>query len=166
MTYTIDPKHSSASFKIRHMMIANVRGEFNSVNGTVTIDGDNVAGASVDATIDVNSLHTGDAARDGHLKAGDFFDAENHPTITFKSNGTGGAGTLTLRGVSKPVTLTIESVSGEITDPWSLSRRGATASVKINRADFGMGWNAPIGGGVMLSEEVEIALDIEMTRTA
>jgi polyisoprenoid-binding protein YceI len=173
MTYQIDPKHSAAHFKIRHMMIANVGGEFNSVSGTVNFDDAKPDQSRIEASIDVNSLHTGDPQRDGHIKGGDFFDAAQFPTITFRSSKVSAAGSgytvagdLTLHGVTKPVTLKVDSLSPEITDPWSGLRRGLSAVTTINRKDFGMGWNAPAGGGVMLSENVEITLDLEMTRAA
>ena len=173
MTYQIDPKHSAARFKIRHMMIANVGGEFNNVTGTVEFDQAKPEQSRVDASIDANSLHLGDPARDGHVKGADFFDVAKYPTITFKSSKVSAAGSgytvagdLTLHGVTKPVTLKVDGVSPEVTDPWNLQRRGLSASTTINRKDFGMAWNAPAGGGVMLSENVEITLDLEMTRAA
>ena len=173
MTYQIDPKHSAARFKIRHMMIANVGGEFNSVSGTVEFDQAKPEQSRIDASIDANSLHLGDPARDGHVKGPDFLNVAQFPTITFKSSKVAAAGSgykvsgdLTLLGVTKPVTLTVDALSPEITDPWSGQRRGLSAVTTINRKDFGMGWNAPAGGGVMLSENVEITLDLEMTRPA
>jgi polyisoprenoid-binding protein YceI len=173
MTYQIDPKHSAASFKVRHMMIANVGGEFNNVTGTVEFDQAKPDQSRINASIDANSLHTGDPQRDAHIKGGDFFNVAQFPTITFRSSKVAAAGSgytvagdLTLLGVTKPVTLKVESVSPEITDPWNLQRRGLSATTTFNRKDFGMGWNAPAGGGVMLSENVEITLDLEMTRPA
>jgi len=173
MTYQIDPKHSAARFKIRHMMIANVGGEFNNVSGTVEFDQAKPDQSRIDATIDANSLHLGDPQRDAHVKGTDFFNVAQFPTITFKSSKVAAAGSgykvtgaLTLLGVTKEVTLHVDSVSSEVTDPWSLQRRGLVASTTFNRKDFGMGWNAPVGGGVMLSENVEITLDLEMTRAA
>jgi polyisoprenoid-binding protein YceI len=173
MTYQIDPKHSAARFKIRHMMIANVGGEFNSVSGTVEFDQAKPEQSRIDASIDANSLHLGDPARDGHVKGPDFLNVAQFPTITFKSSKVAAAGSgykvsgdLTLLGVTKPVTLTVDALSPEITDPWSGQRRGLSATTTFNRKDFGMGWNAPAGGGVMLSENVEITLDLEMTRPA
>jgi polyisoprenoid-binding protein YceI len=170
MTYSIDPKHSSAHFKVRHMMIANVQGAFDSVTGTVQFDDANPGAASMDATIDVKSLHTGDPQRDGHLLTPDFFDVEKHPTIAFRSKKivpSGGknykaTGDLTLRGVTKEVTLTIEGFSDEITDPWKLQRRGVGATVTINRNDFGISFDP---SGTAVSHAVEITLDIEMTRS-
>ncbi len=171
MTYQIDPKHSAARFKVRHMMIANVGGEFNAVTGTVDFDSNKPEQSRVEASIDVNSLHTGDPQRDAHIKGADFFNVAQFPTIQFRSNkvsasgnGYQVAGELTLLGVTKPVTLKVESVSQEVTDPWNLQRRGLTATATFNRKDFGMGWNAPAGGGVMLSENVDVTLDLEMTR--
>ena len=173
MTYQIDPKHSAARFKIRHMMIANVGGEFNSVSGTIDFDDAKPDQSRIDAAIDANSLHLGDPARDGHVKGPDFLNVAQFPTITFKSSKVAAAGSgykvtgdLTLLGVTKPVTLTVDALSAEITDPWSGLRRGLSAVTTINRKDFGMGWNAPAGGGVMLSENVEITLDLEITRAA
>jgi polyisoprenoid-binding protein YceI len=173
MTYQIDPKHSAARFKIRHMMIANVGGEFNNVSGTVEFDQAKPEQSRIDASIDANSLHLGDPARDAHVKGGDFLNVAQFPTITFKSSKVAAAGSgykvsgdLTLLGVTKPVTLTVDGLSPEITDPWSGQRRGLSATTTFNRKDFGMGWNAPAGGGVMLSENVEITLDLEMTRPA
>jgi polyisoprenoid-binding protein YceI len=173
MTYQIDPKHSAARFKIRHMMIANVGGEFNNVSGTVEFDQAKPEQSRIDASIDANSLHLGDPQRDAHVKGADFFDVAQFPTITFKSSKVAAAGSgfkvtgdLTLHGVTKPITLTVDAVSPEVTDPWNLQRRGLSATATFNRKDFGMAWNAPAGGGVMLSENVEITLDIEMTRPA
>ena len=155
------------------MMIANVGGEFNGVSGTVDFDPAKPDQARIDASIDANSLHLGDPARDAHVKGPDFLNVAQFPAITFKSSkvtaaGSGYkvAGDLTLLGVTKPVTLTVDGLSPEITDPWSGQRRGLSAVTTVNRKDFGMGWNAPAGGGVMLSENVEITLDLEMTRPA
>ena len=169
-TYQIDTAHSAAYFKIRHMMIAYVRGGFTNVSGTINFDAANLAASSIDATIDVNSLATGQPPRDAHLKGADFFDAEKHPTITFKStkitaDGSGyqATGDFTFRGVTKPVTLKVDAVSPEMKDPWGLQRRGTTATAKINRKDFGLVFDAPVDGGAMLGDEVELTLDVEMT---
>jgi polyisoprenoid-binding protein YceI len=171
MTYQIDPKHSSAHFKVRHMMIANVRGKFDSVSGTVEYDSAKPDGARFDATIHVNSLHTGDPQRDGHLKTPDFLDVEKFPTITFRSKKVvpaGGrnykaTGDLTIRGVTKEATLDVEGLSDEVTDPWKLQRRGVAATTKVSRKDFGLVFDPD---GAMVSDAVEITLDIEMTRAA
>ena len=171
MTYTIDHMHSSAQFMVRHMMIANVRGTFDSVAGTVEFDPAKPDAARFDATIDVNSLHTGDPKRDAHLKTPDFLDVEKFPTITFRSKKitpAGGknykaTGDLTIRGVTKEATLTVEGLSDEVTDPWKLQRRGVAASTKVSRKEFGLAFDPD---GAMVSDAVEITLDIEMTRAA
>jgi polyisoprenoid-binding protein YceI len=174
MTYQIDPAHSAVQFKIRHMMIAFVRGEFGKVTGTVEFDPANPGATRVDASIDVNSLATRDPNRDGHLKGPDFFDAANHPAITFKSNGVAAAGPgsfkvsgdLTFRGVTKAVTLTASGVSDkEVKDPWGNLRRGLEATTRLNRRDFGITFDAALEGGVaMLGDDVEISMDLELTR--
>jgi polyisoprenoid-binding protein YceI len=174
MTYQIDPKHSAVHFQVRHMTIAFVKGEFGNVTGTVDFDPAKPEDSKLDVSIDVNSLYTRDAARDGHIKTPDIMNAEAHPAITFKSSKVAKAGSgykvdgdLTLRGVTKPVTLDVSTVSDEVTDPWSLKRRGVTARAMIKRGDFGMGWNMDLPGvGKMVSDEVEVDLDIQMTRTA
>lgn len=171
MTYTIDHMHSSAQFMVRHMMIANVRGTFDSVAGTVEFDSAKPDAARFDATIDVNSLHTGDPKRDAHLKTPDFLDVEKFPTITFRSKKitpAGGknykaTGDLTIRGVTKEAILTVEGLSDEVTDPWKLQRRGVAASTKVSRKEFGLAFDPD---GAMVSDAVEITLDIEMTRAA
>jgi polyisoprenoid-binding protein YceI len=171
MTYQIDPMHSSAHFMVRHMLISNVRGTFDSVAGTVEFDPAKPDAARFDATIDVNSLHTGDPKRDGHLKTPDFLDAEKFPAITFRSKKitpAGGKnykaiGDLTIRGVTKEATLTVEGLSDEVTDPWKLQRRGVAATTKVSRKEFGLAFDPD---GAMVSDAVEITLDIEMTRAA
>ncbi len=172
MTYQIDPKHSAAHFQVRHMTIAFVKGEFGNVTGTIDFDPANPEASKVDVSIDVNSLYTRDPQRDGHMKTPDILDAEAHPSVTFKSSkvskagaGYSVVGNLTLRGVTKEVTLNVSNVSDEVTDPWTLKRRGVTASAKISRGAFGMGWNMELPGvGQMVSDEVEVSIDIEMTR--
>ena len=173
MTYTIDPKHSAAHFQVRHMGIAFVKGEFGNVTGTIDFDPANAGASKIDATIDVNSLGTRDPARDGHIKTPDIMNAEQFPTVTFKSrsvSGSGGSykvtGDLTMKGATKPVTLDV-AVSDEVTDPWSLKRRGATAKTTIKRSEFGMSWNMEVpGAGLMVSDEVQVEIDLEFTRTA
>jgi polyisoprenoid-binding protein YceI len=172
MTYQIDPKHSAAHFQVRHMTIAFVKGEFGNVTGTVNFDPAAPEASSVDVSIEVNSLYTRDAQRDGHMKSPDILDAEANPAVTFKStkvsksgSGYSVAGDLTLRGVTKEATLNVTSVSEEVTDPWTLKRRGITANAKISRGAFGMGWNMDLPGvGPMVSDEVEVSIDLEITR--
>jgi polyisoprenoid-binding protein YceI len=174
MTYQIDPKHSAAHFQVRHMTIAFVKGEFGNVTGTVDFDPASPEASKVDVSIEVASLYTRDAARDGHMTSPDILDAEANPAVTFKSTkvskagaGYSVAGNLTLRGVTKEVTLNVTSVSDEVTDPWTLKRRGITANAKISRRAFGMGWNMELPGvGAMVSDEVEVSIDLEITRSA
>jgi polyisoprenoid-binding protein YceI len=172
-TYNIEPTHSSAHFKVRHLMISNVRGEFSKVSGSVTFDPDNLPGSSVTADIDVNSINTRDADRDKHLKSADFFDAANHPTIHFQSkkvaaDGPQGytvTGDLTIRGVTHEVVLDVTGPTPEVKDPWGYMRRGAEAVAKINRKDFGVSYNAVLeAGGLAVGEEVEISLDLELVK--
>jgi polyisoprenoid-binding protein YceI len=171
--YTIDPAHSGAGFKIRHLMIAYIRGGFSGVTGDVVFDPANPANSKVNASIDATTLHTHDEKRDAHVKGADFLDTANHPTITFVSkqvtpdgkNQWKVAGDLTFRGVTKPVTLDVESAGAEAKDPWGNLRTGAAATTTIKRSEFGLTFNAPLEtGGVMLSDEVHIHLDIELIK--
>ena len=174
-TYTIDPAHSGAGFKIRHLMIAYIRGGFSGVTGDVVFDPSNPANSKVNASIDANSLLTHDVKRDAHVKAGDFLDTANHPTITFVSkkviadgkNQWKVVGDLTLRGVTKEATLQVETAGAEAKDPWGNLRTGAEATTTIKRSDYGLTFNAPLEtGGVMLSDDVHIHLDIELIKKA
>lgn len=171
--YAIDSVHSNANFAVRHMMISTVRGQFTKVTGEVTWDPNDLSSASITAVIDVNSIDTRDAGRDGHLKGGEFFDAEKFPTITFRSkrfvkegSSLKVEGDLTIRDTTRQVVLdVIEGPSEETKDPWGNLRVGATAKTRINRKDYGVSWNAALdNGGVMVSEDVEITLDIQLTR--
>jgi polyisoprenoid-binding protein YceI len=174
MTYQIDPKHSAAHFQVRHMTIAFVKGEFGNVTGAIDFDPAKPVATKIEATIDVNSLATRDAQRDGHIKTPDILNAEAFPTVTFKSKSVSAAGSgfkvvgdLTLRGVTKEVALDVAEVSQEVTDPWNLKRRGATAKGRIKRSDFGMGWNMELPGvGPMVSDEVDVEIDLEFTRAS
>jgi polyisoprenoid-binding protein YceI len=173
-TYTIEPAHSSAHFKVRHLMIANVRGEFSKISGTVTADPSHPETASIVGEIDVNSINTREPERDKHLKSADFLDAENHPTIKFQSkrveaDGAEGykvTGDLTVRGTTREVVLYVNATP-EIKDPWGYTRRGADAVTKISRKNFGLTYNPILeGGGVMVGDEVEISLEVELVKTA
>ncbi len=174
-TYTIEPAHSSAHFKVRHLMIANVRGEFSKISGTVTADPSHPEGASITAEIDVNSINTREPDRDKHLKSADFLDAANYPTIKFQSKKVEADGSqaynvtgdLTVRGVTHEVVLYVTGPTPEIKDPWGYTRRGAEAVTKISRKDFGLTYNSVLeGGGVMIGDEVEISLEVELVKTA
>jgi polyisoprenoid-binding protein YceI len=173
VVYQIDPAHSAAQFKVRHMMIANVKGEFTKVSGTVTYDPDNPSAIPMQATIDASSISTRDEQRDGHLKSADFFDVAKFPSITFQSKKvvpTGPdsfevVGDLTIRGVTQPVALTVEEVTPEAKDPWGNMRRGATAKTKISRKDFGLNWNVALeAGGFLVGDDIEITIDVELIR--
>jgi len=174
-TYTIEPAHSSAHFKVRHLMIANVRGEFSKVSGTVKFDPSNPAASSIAAEIDVNSINTREPDRDKHLKSADFFDAANYPTMKFQSktvaaDGPEGykvTGDLTIRGTTREVVLNVTGPTPEVKDPWGYTRRGAEGVAKISRKDFGLTYNPMLEtGGVVIGDEVEISLEVELLKTA
>jgi polyisoprenoid-binding protein YceI len=173
VTYQIDPAHSSAQFKVRHMMISFVKGEFHKISGTVNFDPDNPTFSAIEVTIDAASINTRNEQRDADLKSAQFLDVEKFPVITFKSknvtsSGAGSfavAGDLAIRGVSKPVTLDVEDVTEETKDPWGNLRRGASAKTRINRKDFGITVNVALeAGGVLVGEDVDITIDVEMMR--
>jgi polyisoprenoid-binding protein YceI len=169
-TWTVDGSHTTVGFTARHLMITKVRGRFGAVEGSVTIDADPLQ-SSVQATIDLGSIDTGDAGRDEHLRSADFFDVANHPTMTFTSTGIkedGGDfllyGDLTVKGVTHQVELDLEfdGVSG---DPWGGTRAGFTAEGEINRKDWGLEWNVALeSGGVLVSEKVKLHLDVELVK--
>lgn len=170
ITWKLDPAHSGAEFKVKHMMISNVKGSFSGLNGTLVEDKADPTRSHVEASIDIATISTGDAQRDGHLKSADFFDAEKYPTMTFKSTqveqkGEGEyrvTGDLTLHGVTKPVTFAVEGPSAPGKDPWGNTRIGLSATAKINRKDFGLSWNAALEtGGFLVGEEVQITIDAQ-----
>lgn len=171
--YTIDPSHSQASFTVRHMMISNVRGEFQKLSGTVEFDPANVGATKISADLEVASLSTGDEKRDAHLRSADFFDAEKHATITFRSTSAEAKGAgeievrgdLTIHGVTKEVVLAVEGPTAPAKDPWGNERIGASAATKIKRTDFGLVWNVALeAGGILVGEDVKIALDVSLIR--
>ncbi|HEX9200715.1 MAG TPA: YceI family protein [Acidobacteriaceae bacterium] len=172
-TWNIDPAHSVAEFKVKHMMISNVKGTFPKVSGALTLDESDLAKSSVAATIDVSSIQTRDEQRDGHLKSADFFDVEKYPTMTFKSTGvkvTGaGEGTvegdLTIRDVTRKVVFDVEGPTAPGQDPWGNTRIGVSATTKISRKDYGLIWNAALEtGGVLVGDEVTITLDVQFVK--
>ena len=172
VAYTIDPAHSTAGFKVRHLMVANVRGEFSGVSGTVVFDAAAPENSRVEASIDTKTIHTRDEQRDTHLKSADFLDAEKYPAITFVSKKIAGAGgewkvtgDLTIHGVTKEVTLEVEGPAPEAKDPWGNVKTGATAETRINRKDFGLVWNVALEtGGVLVADEIAITLELELLR--
>ena len=167
--WLIDPDHSVAAFVIRHMMVANVRGQFNKLSGVVFFDPSDIVNSSVEATIDVAGIYTGIQKRDDHLRSADFFDAANYPQITFRSDKakiTGSkrfsvAGDLTMHGITKTATLDVEySEPGK--SPYGETSIGFAATIRINREDFGLMWNEALeSGGIMVGKEVQILIDIE-----
>ena len=169
--YTIDPSHSQAGFAVKHMMVSKVNGHFRSVKGTVDYDEAKPEATQIDAEIDATTVDTNDAKRDGHLKSPDFFDVANHPKITFKSkkvkaSGPGKfsvAGDLTIRGVTKEVTLDVEGFDQALATPWGTVKRGGSATTTISRKDFGLVWQKALDkGGVVLGDEVKVTLDLEI----
>jgi polyisoprenoid-binding protein YceI len=173
-TYQIDPAHSSAGFSVKHMMVTNVSGKFSNVKGTIVYNEKNLGASSVTASVDVGTVNTNEAKRDEHLRSPDFFDAAKFPRMEFKSTKvykSGGVvkvdGNLTLHGVTKQVTLTLTETSPEVKHPAGGFVRGAVATTKINRKDFGLTWNKTIeSGGLIVGEEVTITLEIEAGRKA
>lgn len=170
-TFQIDPRHSAAEFAVTHLMISTVRGEFHGVNGTVVLDDQDPSKSVVNVTIDAASVDTREPDRDKHLKSPDFFDVAKYPTITFKSTKVEPAGPgklkvlgdLTIHGVTRQVTLDVTTPKEPIKDPWGLQRSAVYGTTKINRQDFGVKWNAALdAGGVAVSDDVNITLDVEM----
>jgi polyisoprenoid-binding protein YceI len=172
-TWTIDPEHSSVGFKIRHLMVSNVKGSFDKYVGTIELDDKDITRSKVDVSIETASINTNVQKRDEHLRSADFFDVAKYPAMTFKSKKVAKAGKdklkvtgdLSLHGVTKEVVLTVDGPSKEIKDPWGNIRRGASATTTINRKDFGLTWNKALEtGGVVVGDEVSIIIEIEMIK--
>ncbi|MGC2162327.1 MAG: YceI family protein [Silvibacterium sp.] len=172
-TWNIDPVHSVAEFKVKHMMISNVKGQFTGLTGVLKLDEGDVTKSSVEATIDAASINTRDAQRDGHLKSADFFDVEKFPTLAFRSTHVARTadgeltidGDLLIHGVTRKVTFAVEGPSAPAKDPWGNTRVGLSAETKINRKDFGLVWNSPLEtGGVLLGDEITITLDVQFVK--
>lgn len=172
-TWNLDPTHSELSFKVRHMMINNVKGEFRKFNASLVAEGSDFTKSSITANIDAASIFTNDDQRDGHLKSADFFDVENYPTLSFQGKSFIGlgetyklTGILTIKGVSKEVELAVE-FGGFNKDPWGNEKAGFSVEGKINRKDFGLTWNAALEtGGVLVSDEVKISAELQFVRQA
>jgi polyisoprenoid-binding protein YceI len=171
--WKIDPAHTAAQFAVKHLMISTVRGTFKGVNGTVTWDDSDVSKSSVNVTIDATTVDTGEPARDKDLKSEKFFEVAKYPTITFVSTKVEQAGVgklkvtgdLTIHGVTKQVLLDVDGPSASVKDPWGNMRSAISATTKVNRQDFGVKWNANIdGGGVVVSDDVNITIDLEMVK--
>jgi polyisoprenoid-binding protein YceI len=176
VTWTIDPGHSAAQFSVRHMVVSNVRGEFDGPSGTVTFDPKDLAGTlRVDASIDAKSINTRNPDRDKDLRSALFFDVEKFPRITFKSKRAEAAGPnhvkvvgdLTMHGVTKEVTLDVQGPTQEIKDIWGGVRVGATATTTVDRREYGLLYNRVLeAGGAVVGNEVSITIDLEVTRQA
>ena len=174
-SYNIDPTHSGAHFKVRHLMISWVRGEFTKVSGTATVNEADPAASSLTAEIDVNSINTREPDRDKDLLSPNFLDGAKYPTIRFQSTKISRdgndeykvTGDLTIHGVTKSVALDVDSVTPEIKDPWGFYRRGAAATTKISRKEFGLTYSPVLEtGGVIVGDEIDISIDVELVRPA
>ena len=172
-TWNIDPVHSVAEFKVKHMMISNVKGQFTGLKGTLTLDSDDLLNSRIEASIDAASINTRDSQRDAHLKSPDFFDVEKFPTLSFDSTHvtrSGEAeltvdGDLTIHGVTRKVTFEVEGPTAPGKDPWGNTRLGLAATTKINRKDFGLTWNAALEtGGILVGDDVTITLDVQLVK--
>jgi polyisoprenoid-binding protein YceI len=171
--WNIDPVHSVAEFKVKHMMISNVKGQFTRVKGTLALDETDLTNSHVEASIEAASINTRDTERDTHLKSADFFEAEKFPTLSFKSTrisrvGDGEvavAGDLTIHGITRNVVFSVEGPTPPTKDPWGNTRVGLSATTKINRTDFGLTWNAALEtGGILVGDEVTITLDVQFVK--
>lgn len=170
-TFVLDPSHSQVGFVARHAMVAKVRGVFDEFEGSATIDGANPDASSLSVTIQTASINTRNEGRDGHLRSGDFFDAETYPTITFVATGFAVSGDtatvtgdLTIKDVTKSVSIPFE-YQGEATDPFGNKRIGFEGSVKVNRTDWGLTWNAALEtGGVLVGEQVTLEFEVSAIR--
>jgi polyisoprenoid-binding protein YceI len=168
--WAIDPTHTNVEFAVRHLMITTVKGRFAEVSGTVVLDDANPAAATAEITIGAASIDTREPQRDAHLRSGDFFQAETYPSLTFRSTSVRAiapegftlVGDLTIKGVTREVELAVTS-EGRTKDPWGGERAGYSAVTRIKRSDFGLTWNQLLEtGGVAVSDEVKISLDIEL----
>jgi len=167
-TWALDPTHSEVGFVARHLMVTKVRGSFGEVTGTVTVK-DDVLDSVADVTIRTDSISSGTADRDAHLRSADFFDVENHPEIRFVSTSFTGdtlVGDLTIKGITKPVTLDVD-FNGVATDPWGNTKAAFEAEGEIDRTQWGLNWNAALEtGGVLVSEKIKLKLDVQLALQA
>ena len=172
-TWNLDAAHSVAEFKVKHMMISNVKGQFSKVTGVLHFDEQDVTGSTVEASIEAASLSTRDDQRDAHLKSADFFDVEKFPALTFKSariarnsaDELAVTGDLTIHGVTRKVVFAVEGPTPPAKDPWGNTRVGLSATTRINRKDFGLTWNAALEtGGILVGDEVTITLEVQFVK--
>jgi polyisoprenoid-binding protein YceI len=172
-TWNIDPDHSNVGFKVRHLMVSNVKGSFDKFTGTVDVNEKDITKSKVEVSIDTKSVNTNVIKRDDDLRSPNFLDVAKYPVMTFSSKKVAKAGKgklkvtgdLTLHGVTKEVVLDVEGPTSESKDPWGNIRKGASATTKINRKDFGLTWNKALEtGGVVVGDEVQILLEVEMIK--
>ena len=172
-TWNIDPVHSHAQFKVKHMMISNVKGEFTAVTGKLELNSEDIAKSRVEASVDATTINTREAQRDAHLKSADFFDVEKFPTLSFKSTRISLVrdgelaveGDLTVRDNTSKVVFSVEGPTPPAKDPWGNTRVGVSATTKISRKDFGLTWNAALeSGGFLVGDEVTITLDVQFVK--
>lgn len=169
--WTLDPSHSELLFKVKHLMITNVKGEFRKLNASIDMVGNDLSTAKARVIINAASVFTNDDNRDKHLQGADFFDVEHHPEITFESTLFTGSssncnltGNLTIKGVTKPVNLKVD-FGGMNKDPWGHEKMGFSLTGTINRKDWGLNWNAALEtGGVLVSDEVRISAEVQFVR--
>jgi len=173
-TWNIDPTHTVAEFKVKHMMISNVKGQFAKVMGTLILDGSDLESSHVEGTIDADSLETRDSQRDAHLKGADFFDVEKFPNLSFKSTGIrlvrpgelAVEGELTIRDITRKVLFDVEGPTPPARDPWGNTRVAVSATTQISRKDFGLTWNTALeSGGILVGDEVTITLDVQFVKS-
>ncbi len=168
-TWNLDPTHSEVGFKVKHLMISKVSGAFNTIHASLESSNTDFSDGKINFTAAVNSINTGNEQRDGHLKTGDFFNAEQYPDITFEGQHYNAStnkldGTLTIKGVSKAVSLDTE-FNGLGKDPWGNERAGFSITGKINRADFGLNYNSALEtGGVLLGEEIQLNAEVQFVK--
>jgi polyisoprenoid-binding protein YceI len=172
-TWNIDPAHSVAEFKVKHMMIAHIKGHFSKVSGALTLDESDLHKSHIEASIDAASIETRDAQRDAHLRSADFLDVEKFPTLSFKSERISVVrdgelaveGDLTIHGVTRKAVFTVEGPTPPTKDPWGNTRVAVSGTTKINRKDYGLTWNAALEtGGILVGEEITITLEVEFVK--
>lgn len=173
--WSIDRTHSEIGFKVKHMMVTNVYGRFLDFDGEAQIDEETFENSSFLFNAKIESVDTGNTDRDNHLQSADFFDSTQYPTLTFKSTSIGKVdggyyrvtGDLTIRDTTKPVTLNVEYNGVSMVDPWGQTKKGLSATAKINRKDWGLTWNAALeAGGVLVSEDINLTLEAQFIKQA
>ena len=173
-SWDIDTAHTSTLFRVRHLMVSHVRGQLGAVTGNLHLDDQDVSRSTADVRIDARQLDTRDAKRDEHLRSADFLDVARYPEVGFRSTSVRAArdgglqvtGELTIRDVTRPITLEVDPLSAPVADPWGNVKRGATARASLNRKDFGLVWNVGLEtGGVLVGDKVDIEIEVELVRS-